>query len=147
MKQKGIEEVYQKLFELNYDIKSLLSDVGYNLYGEVDVEYDANNPNETQKFTELRSMVDVLADVSRTLDYLKRPITGEYILHKGQNGRYACERFEFTCGCGIEVFIDDGYYDGGQWMLTSVEAKDGEYYLVARPNLPMEGLRVRFRER
>lgn len=97
---------------------------------------------------QLRFMQDKLDEVVWKIDYLSNEVTDEGYLVKRNDGRYALSTNldeYWTCGRAIEVFIideEDDYYN--DWVLSRVEYNE-DYYIVACPNMPMEGLRVRVR--
>lgn len=141
----NINDVFEELLKINSQVSKLLKDTGYEDYQELCVDYKKSNPDECELANELSAVMYKLSDATCKLNYLSRPVKGEAVLHKGVNGRYACELFELTCGCGIEAMVYDVSNERYCWVLTSVEAMNGEYYLVGYKDVPMEGLKVRYR--
>lgn len=142
----NIKELFLDATLLNFQIKELLQKSGVGFYDELCAELNKTNPNDCQMYYELNRMLHNLSEMSNRLDYLNKPVEGEYVLHKGSNGRFSCEVFEFTCGCLIEALVYDDYYESYAWVLTSVEADDGGYYLVGYKDISLEGLKIRIRK-
>lgn len=144
----NITELHRKLNNLNNDITSILTGIDYR-YAEVlyddQVEYNPNNPNDRLLKDEFEDMLLHLQEISWKLEYLKKDIIGEYILHLNQNDRYECSVMEYHCGVTIEFYYYDDWDDCFKWVVSRVEHKNGSYYIVGYDNVVMDGLKVRIR--
>ncbi len=154
----NIKELENQLQNLRYSIDSVLKKSGYK--DNLDLsEVDLNNTDPQERFLkkELEYVLAKLNSAVDELEYLSKPIESTGILHKNENGRYSFIdneglEYEFSCGTGIEFLATEEDIDENgdiveveRWVASSVEAKDGKYYIVRWPELDMEGLTVRKR--
>jgi hypothetical protein len=108
------------------------------------------------RMDELKSILQKLDDISRTLDYLNCPIKAVGTLHLNQNGRYEMENgHEFSSGCSIEYLSEDNLhwmYDDKSgkrvsvpyWCASRIE-HNGERYYIVGCNDELEEMQVRYR--
>lgn len=142
----NISELKAKIIQVDWRIKEVLRDSGFLEYGELDIDYDSKDPEQAFLATELQRLLSSLDDAHSRLKYLQLPIEHEGILHMQSNGRYECDGVELTCGSPLEVLVKSPYDDTLEWVSSRIEANNG-YYLVARPDLQLEGQRARIRKR
>lgn len=143
----NLNELKSKIIQVDGRIKEVLKESGYLEFGEMDVDYDNNNPDESFLATELQRLLHYLDDVHSTISYLQQPIIHEGYLQLQDNGRYVCDGVELTCGSALEVLIEDYFDNHLEWVASRLEADHGQYYLVVKPNLKLDGIRARIRER
>lgn len=149
----NINELMKSLSELNYELKSLIRKTKIDMYDDLSgVEADWNNPEQLFMVEELRSAMQKISEASEIISYLKKPVKGEYVLHKNCNGRYECSAHEYTCGNCIEYYAYDETEERYRWVISRVEHDGDDYYIVNskwlrcnRNAVPLEGLRVRRR--
>lgn len=145
-----LSELVKEMESINGKIKQVLKDLkfDYDYWPEESVEdlgCDKNDPDALQLISEYRNMLMKLSQVSQNIEYLKRPIVYEGILHMNEHGRFEFDGIELTCGMGVEILVQDYPEDSPEWVASSIEANNG-YYFVARPNLKLEGKRARIRK-
>lgn len=147
-----LSELTNELEILNGKIKQLIRNVNfeYDCWPEwSDMEKmgcDMCNPDNLQLISEYRKMLSKLAEVSQGIEYFKKPIIHEGVLHLNGNKRFEFDGVELTCGMGVEVLVQDYPEDSPEWVASSIEADNGCYYLVARPKLDLEGKKARMRK-
>lgn len=149
----NINELMKSLSALNSEFKSLISKTKIDRYDNLsEVEADWNNPEQLLLVEELGSAMQKISEASEIISYLKKPVKGEYVLHKNCNGRYECSAHEYTCGNGIEYYAYDETEERYRWVISRVEHDGDDYYIVNskwlrfdRNAVPLEGLRVRIR--
>ena len=135
----NMKELQNSLNRLNSQIKRILRETGFDKYGELDTEYDREDPEEVMLWSEFSTILMKLDEVSRDLSYLDRPIRRSGKLRKNSNGRYACGGYELTSGSGVEILVD------GEWLITSIEHNGRDYYAVACRDLDLDGVDARVR--
>lgn len=149
----NINDLMKYLSVLNSEFTLLIKETGIETNGDLSgIEADSGSPEQLLLVEELRKVMLNISEASDTISYLRKPIRGEYVLHKNSGGRYECEAHEYTGGNSIEYYAYDdwnGYY---RWVIGSVEHNGDDYYIVGSKslssdgnNIPLEGLRVRIR--
>lgn len=143
---KRIGEVFQEVVKVSDSISRVLEKADYYRFDDLsglEINYDDQDERFLQG--ELRSIFYRLDKVNREIEYLRRPIQGEYVLWKNEADRYECDVREFYSGSTIECYVYDNYDDRYKWAITRVEHNSTDYYLVDFENTPLEGLKVRIR--
>lgn len=130
------------------EVKELLRRSGYSDNRTLEhIDYDENDPNETQRRDELMKASEALLRVTQNLDYIRRPVAGTSQLHINSSGRYEDDFYEYTCGSGIEFLLVKNCFTP-RWVHSHVESDDeGKYYIVGFKGLDMEGLETRVRQK
>ncbi len=130
------------------EAKELLRRSGYSDNRTLEhIDYDENDPNETQRRDELMKASEALLRVTQNLDYIRRPVAGTSQLHINSSGRYEDDFYEYTCGSGIEFLLVKNCFTP-RWVHSHVEGDDeGKYYIVGFKGLDMEGLETRVRQK
>ncbi len=149
----NINELMKSLSVLNSEFARLIKKTRIDKYDDLsEIEADNNNPEQLLLIVELRNVMLNISNASYTISYLKKPIKGEYVLHKNSDGRYECNAHEYTCGNCIEYYAYDNWEGHYRWVISSVEHDGDDYYIVGSKSLssdgnaiPLEGLRVRIR--
>ena len=140
----NIQELVKEAEKLNAHIHEFLKMAGYEQFGEIAVDYKTKDVEQIYQHENLYAYCEHLSQVTEYIDRLNRQIVFIGQLHKNANGRYSLgESIEFTCGSELEYLESDDYHENAYWKYSTVEAKDGEYYLTANPKTQMEGLMVR----
>lgn len=142
----NLKDLLNELNKVGREAKQILKAVEFDPYEELSglaINYD--NPDEVFLQEELRGVLSKFDEAVSTLEYLRKPITGTYTLHKNRNGRYECERGELTSGSGIEFCHYNNFYERYEWAGSRVEHDGKDYYIVGYNDVPLEGLKVRFR--
>lgn len=142
---RTVKEVFEEVSRINMDIKKLLNSTGFSEYDDLSMLEKENTPDGIQLYEELYQIMKHLEAASRDMDYLKQPIKYDGILKRNERDRYVLNDKELTSGCGIEVLIEDGYYDSPYWYASSIEHNGTDYYLVGKNGLELQGLRARIR--
>ena len=130
------------------EAKELLRRSGYSDNRTLEhIDYDENDPNETQRRDELMKASEALLRVTQNLYYIRRPVAGTSQLHINSSGRYEDDFYEYTCGSGIEFLLVKNCFTP-RWVHSHVEGDDeGKYYIVGFKGLDMEGLETRVRQK
>ena len=110
--------------------------------------------DDRQKLEEYRQILYKLDEVQRSLAYYDRPIRETSKIYRNESGRYETWKGHYyTCGSTIEFLRDEEVYNYETndweetkiWTTSSIESKDGDYYIVGYPNVSLSGLTVRVR--
>lgn len=144
---KRIGEVFQEVVKVSDSVSRILEKADYYRFDDLsglDINYDDLDERFLQG--ELSSILYRLDRINREIEYLKRPITGEYHLWKNSDGRYECDVKEFYSGSTIECFVYDDFYERYKWVITRVEHNSEDYYLVDFETTDLDGLKIRVRE-
>lgn len=148
-----IKALSDEMASLKNKIEATLSISGYRDYDDLS-GLNVRTADERQKQEEYRKILQRLDEVQRSLDYLEKPIREESRIYTNESGRYETDSGHYyTCGSGIEFLREEEVLnnDSGEWenveiwTCSSVESKDGQYYIVGYPDLEMSGLKVRVR--
>lgn len=143
-----IREYEDRFSSALIEAKELLRRSGYSDNRTLEhIDYDENDPNETQRRDELMKASEALLRVTQNLDYIRRPVAGTSQLHINSSGRYEDDFYEYTCGSGIEFLLVKNCFTP-RWVHSHVEGDDeGKYYIVGFKGLDMEGLETRVRQK
>jgi len=136
-----------------YDALSRLSAITPALLRFVNSELSTASKNERFMFRQLSNLQDKLENTLGKIEYLVKKVIAEGHLMKRSDGKYALVTDStssfWSCGRIIEFYFEDeDDDDDSEWILSRIEhgfegSKD--YYIVACPDLKLEGLRVRVR--
>ena len=139
------EELFCELDKALEMAKGALRQCKYFEYENLDyLECDRTDPNEVQKYLELQNIAQNLADAIEDIEYLKKPVKGESRLYLNSRGRLEDDFTEYTCGQGIEVYIEDDE-PIPHWEYSRVESEGERYYIVGYRSMNPEGFRTRIR--
>lgn len=140
------------LGELNKKIAVIAKKYGYVYEDDFGaLEYDDNDPDQHFMESELREVLDNLAQAHASIQYLRTPIEHTGPLTKDENGRYCCGNRTYTSGSSIELMVPALNRDGDSveaWRSGRIEysSKRGDYYFVQDPEISLEGRLARYRE-
>lgn len=143
---KKMDEVFREVTKLGDGISRVLEMADYYRFDDLsglDIDYD--DPNERFLQSELSLIFYRLKKINQDIEYLGRPIVGEYTLWKNEADRYECDLQEFRSGETIECYVYDSFYERDKWVITRVEYSGDDYCLAGYNSTPMEGLKVRIR--
>lgn len=113
-----------------------------------------NTADQRQQLEEYCRVLDKLDEALYRLEYLEMPVREVSRIYQNETGRYETDHGHYyTSGSGIEFLRTEEVYnsDSGQWenaetwTRSTVESKDGEYYIVGYPDIELSGLQVRVR--
>lgn len=142
----NINELKNRLSELNADIKHLMKQTKYEAYGNIDaVSYNNSDIDERFLYNELQGVMYNLNRASDDIDYLTSEVIGEYVLTKNSGERYEDIR-EYTCGSTIEFCFYDSFYECERWAISSIEHNGEDYYIVGYKSVKLDGLKTRRRK-
>ncbi|MFF2909978.1 DUF5348 domain-containing protein [Paenibacillus sp. NPDC057934] len=114
-----------------------------------DAENDAIYSSEEPEELYLRNMFyRVGEDLDKARRYIRQVsarISSEGTISKLSDGRYGNERVYYTSGSSIEFLYSDPDGDD-RWIYSSVEHNGVDYYIVVKPELSLNGLRVRVKD-
>ena len=141
----NIKELQNSLNRLNSQIDRILQESEFSKWGELNIEYNGEDPEEVMLWSEFSSVMMKLDDVNDSLNYLNRPIRREGRLYKNDNGRYECDGYELTSGSGVEILVYEEYEERYGWLATRIEHNGRDYYAVGKRDLDLEGVKARIR--
>lgn len=141
-----LDEVRTEAAKLNDHIHSFLKMSGYEKWGGIEVSDKKQDADSIFIGNTLAVYAEKLDYLTGYIDRIQNAIADHGKLVKNGNGRYELNGHEFTCGSSIEFLCNDGEYDIPYWRYSTIEARNGEYYLTADPETPLDGLEVRTRE-
>ena len=145
-----LTELFNQSGCLSEEIKSFLKKSTYSEYNDCSgLDIDFENADDLQKWDEIQRIACELEKSVNMIDRICRPISLGQKIHINSRGRYetADGTHEYTCGDSIEYLSSDDFDERTKWKFSSVEARNGKYYIVAEPMLEMEGLLIRRRKR
>lgn len=159
------------IFDLLKECKALakrceevLDHSGWSEWEDISSElFDSSDPDQRFLVSMMYSMMDCLDRYCNSVEYLTREEVQEYTLCLDEEGRPVCYlmdymvEHEYHCGYSIEYLSPNPDYDPAYndhvddcpklWHLSRVEHDGERYYIVGAPELDLEGLRVRVRQR
>lgn len=107
---------------------------------------DHKDNNQMFQLREMRRIMEKLADVGGSIEYLFRPVQETSTLHRDENGEYRTEKgYCYRSGSLIEALLQEDSQEAPCWVQTKVEHDGEDYYLMGYEDIPMEGLSVRVR--
>ena len=153
---KTIKDVLCEITKLNGTIKQTLDYTDYSNSDDLSsIDIDRSDAEQLFLSAESRTILDLLAHVSHSIDYLNRPIKETGVLHKNSNDRYELNGRELTSGCKIEYLTTDDYHcshnAAGElisvpyWASGTIEHNGRNYYITGDSKKELEGLKVRIR--
>lgn len=99
-------------------------------------------------FKMLYHFADLSWDLAKIFEDYNKPIKMEGVLQKKQNERYSLDTFpmfDLSSGQKFEVWmVDSDFMEGGYWLPTVMEHRNGSYYAKFVGN-ELEGLLVRIK--
>lgn len=135
---KTIESVQKSINAEMYDLKKVLQ----QLRVFSDTDFSKMTVEERTMGNMFRSLIDPIEDIVSIVEYYKKPVITEGVLHKGTTGRYVLKDIELTCGYPIEIYSDN---EEPLWLQTRIEAMNSAYYAYDYPKIDLEGAKVRIR--
>ena len=148
MKQPN--EIMNELKAISRGIDKVAEMTGYVEFGDMSLlDIDRTDAEDLFLYNEFNRIVDTLADIQGNIDYLSLPVKYESTLHRNMEGKYETEQGEYyPCGRLIEYLShDENHHEYPFWRKSRIEGNDIDYFIVAEPNLPLQGLKVRVRGR
>lgn len=142
-----VNEIFEDVKKIGGDIKKVLDNAKYDSFDDLSGLEDFNDINTEKLFiiNELKYILEKFECAENRIEYLKRPIKHEGVLHINSRGRYETNEVEYTSGQRIEYLAFDESREHETWKISSVEHTGKDYYIVGDKNLSMENLRVRKR--
>lgn len=144
-------DLFERLCTIDQAAYSLLLEIGFlsddglgdSVCPLTDTAQDAFLRNKAEE------LLESLELLHQELDYLKKPIHGEYRLEQFPYGRWGYFDKQglmhtFSCGQTIEAKIHDRF-GTPRWIRTRFEHDGGEYFLLGGQGVSLEGLTVRER--
>ncbi|MBQ9345792.1 MAG: DUF5348 domain-containing protein [Oscillibacter sp.] len=149
MEKKKLTELLDALGNVRRSIQTVQRDFGYR--GENDITgitFSEGDPEELFLLDELNRVMNKLDEAVGDINYLSRPIEETDRLVMSPAGRlgFPRSRFELTCGRGLEVLVDDGFYDGPRWMCGRIEHDGERYYFTGCKDMELVGALARRRK-
>lgn len=132
------EQIIKDLVNLQSSLKRITKDLQNIDYAWTD-HFNKDDPEDMYLRNSFRHIEDKLSDVRRMLEGIGAPVIAQGRLYHNTDKRYEIEgtNIYFTSGSSIEVLYE------GEWVPSSVEHTDGDYYLTALRGVNMHGLMAR----
>lgn len=141
-----VKECFNRFKAIDKDLKELIEVSDFDNYEDLSgLEIDFSDPDDLLIWHKLESIIWKIDDIHREIEYLSRPIKGEYTLEMNDRGRYECEIKEFSSGNTIEYLFYDEEHDRYEWKISRVEYSGYEYYIVGDGDTKLDGLKIRIR--
>ena len=142
-----INDIIIQASELQPGISRLLRNSTYPRYDDLSgLEINYEDGEQLFLLDELRGIMEKLADIEATLDYMSLPVVEGGQLVKNAVGKYETSSGHVLhAGSMVEALIADGIYNVPYWSIDRVEHDGTDYCLVKNLNTPMDGLAVRIR--
>lgn len=145
------EEIIERAKKALPILNQLVEDIAW-----IEDSQSAENMTEQQRYYARHLKAIKYRDVDYApyrLAYMFAPVDAEGTLVKRSDGRYeiAGTSIYFTSGSCCEILVPyredyDPEYDEAPfltWIYTTIEHRNDNYYFTARPDIPMDGARVR----
>lgn len=123
--KSNLKEFYDEIFEIE--------DGWADVYGR--------NADDQYARNQLHRAAELLRSAYIELDALTSPVDAEGVLIRNSNGRFELEGRELSSGYPIEYLETDDRMS--VWRRGRIEHYDGDYRIWKRPDVQLEGLRVR----
>ncbi|MEY8233578.1 DUF5348 domain-containing protein [Oscillospiraceae bacterium 50-16] len=144
---KSLSQVMDQSMVLKNEISKLLLASTYKECSDLsalDINY--GDSEQLLQLEVLRDIMEKLADIEATLDYMSLPVVEGGQLVKNAVGKYETSSGHVLhAGSMVEALIADGIYNVPYWSIDRVEHDGTDYCLVKNLNTPMDGLAVRIR--
>lgn len=137
-----IQEAKRKFGKLNYEIESVLRNIGS--YCD-NVDYNHDDLDESFLKSQFSSVIDDLENVNRKLNYLSKKVVDQGFLKHNEAKRYQLPNgYYLTSGDECEILVTDD--DEQYWIYTTIEHNDEDYYATALgKNVSIKGMMARIR--
>lgn len=158
-----IFDLLKECEDLAKRVQLILDHSGWSEFEGISSElYDFSDRDQRFIAVYMYSMMDCLDRFESGLEYLTREEVQEYRLSIAEDGRPICYlmdyhiEHEYHCGDRIEYLAPNPDYDSEDpqwepcpelWHVSRIEHDGERYYIVGAPDLELEGLRVRVRQR
>lgn len=104
--------------------------------------YDRNDPQDQYLRKEYGAIGERIDDIRTAFDLLNAQVVAEGQLAKNGLGRYEVGGFELNSGSRVEYLQRGEHGWPDMWRASRIE-HNGDYYIVAEPELPLAGVLVR----
>ena len=143
----GLNMALVQMKGLKFRIDDILSVTTYDEHADLrGLHADHKDNNQMFQLREMRRIMEKLADVGGSIEYLFRPVQETSTLHRDENGEYRTEKgYCYRSGSLIEALLQEDSQEAPCWVQTKVEHDGEDYYLMGYEDIPMEGLNVRVR--
>ena len=143
----GLNMALVQMKGLKFRIDDILSVTTYDEHADLrGLHADHKDSNQMFQLREMRRIMEKLADVGGSIEYLFRPVQETSTLHRDENGEYRTEKgYCYRSGSLIEALLQEDSQEAPCWVQTKVEHDGEDYYLMGYEDIPMEGLNVRVR--
>lgn len=152
-----LKTLSDEMVKLKKQIEMAISIAAYHDYDDLsglDDYQKIKSSDDRQKLEEYQKILYKLDEVQSTLAYFERPVRETSKIYLNESGRYETNKGHYyTSGSRIEFLRDEEVYnyetndweEAKIWTTSSIESKDGDYYIVGYPNVELSGLTVRVR--
>ena len=147
-----LNDIFNRLESIDREAQSLIFDTGFSCDDGIgsSVCLDPGDPQDAYLQDAAEQLLEPFEALHEELRYLRHPFRSEYALERQPNGRvgYSDEDgliHSFHCGQRLEARIRDR--NGRlRWVRSRIEHDGHDFYLTARPDLPLDHLKIRIKE-
>lgn len=107
--------------------------------------YDPNDPNDQYIRNQLYKAAELMRQAYNEIDTMLAPVAAEGVLTRNNNGRFMLVGRELSSGYPIEYLVKDDFDGIELWRRGRIEHYDGDYRIWNKPEIELEGLRVRIK--
>lgn len=143
MQNPKLNEMLEKSKRLKSSLKSFFDEI-YEIENNWTGVYGRNADDQYAR-NQLYKAAELLRQAHGELDALTSPVAAEGTLIRNSNGRFMLVGRELSSGYPIEYLEKDDFDDTEIWRRGRIEHYDGDYRIWKRPDIPLEGLRVRIK--
>lgn len=143
MQNPKLNEMLEKSKRLKSSLKSFFDEI-YEIENNWTDVYGRNADDQYAR-NQLYKAAELLRQAHGELDALTSPVAAEGTLIRNSNGRFMLVGHELSSGYPIEYLEKDDFDDTEIWRRGRIEHYDGGYRIWKRPDIPLEGLRVRIK--
>lgn len=146
---ENLRDLLSELTKVGRTLKAIQEASTYNEADDLSGLFgDLLDPDEAFLAGELTGIMEGLEKIQWRIEYLGEPVVEEGSLIRNQNGRYLIPGGrELSSGSRLEVLLPDGLTGGESWRSGRIEHNGHDYYHTAAPELPLEGMMARRRDR
>ena len=144
---KTLDELLKELKGIGREIRNVQRACGYDDCSDLSrLDIPMQDADGLFLWDELRGVMDKLADVRATVEYLSLPVQVEGVLRMGKNGRYCLKGTELPCGSPVEILVtDDDCRDVPYWRPGRIEHNGERYYFTGAKKMSLKGAKARIR--
>ncbi|MEK3684901.1 DUF5348 domain-containing protein [Paenibacillus sp. FSL R10-2736] len=108
--------------------------------------YDRTQPDDLYLRGMFYQIEDKLNDARRLIRFMVAPVLKEGVLYKRSDGRYGLQDGTYFSSSGYIEYLLTEPGEDTRWVSSRVEHNGEDYYIVVKPELSLDGQRVRVKD-